>query len=53
MDGGKGNHVKILWPPTQKSVTVSDDLQKDVLYYLLGEIENISLITWGQIKKKL
>lgn len=51
--GGKGSHVKIVWPITQKSITVTDDLRKDVLYYLLNEIENISGVTWEQIKKEL
>ena len=37
--GGKGDHVKIIWPETQKSITVDADLRKDVLYYLLKEIE--------------
>jgi len=51
--GGKGDHVKIVWPATQKSVTVVGELRKDVLYYLLKEIENISSITWEQIRNEL
>ncbi|MEK7516283.1 MAG: type II toxin-antitoxin system HicA family toxin [Patescibacteria group bacterium] len=51
--GGKGDHIKILWPRTQKSVSVDTDLRKDVLYYLLKEIETISGITWGEIQKEL
>lgn len=51
--GGKGDHFKVTWPPTQKSVTVIGDLRKDVLYYLLKEIEKISNITWEDIKGKL
>lgn len=51
--GGKGDHVKIIWPPTNKSVTVIGDLRKDVLYYLLKELESISGISWDQIKDKL
>lgn len=51
--GGKGDHVKIIWPSSQKSITVDEDLRKDVLYYLLKEIENISGVTWGDIKEKL
>jgi len=51
--GGKGDHVKIIWPQTQKSMTVDSDLRKDVLYYLLREIESISGITWQQIKEEL
>mgnify|MGYP001565898235 FL=1 len=51
--GGKGDHVKVVWSPTQKSVTVVGDLRKDVLYYVLKEIETISDVTWEQIKAEL
>lgn len=51
--GGKGDHVKIIWPATQKSISVDGDLRKDVLYYLLKEIEAVSPVTWEQIKKEL
>ena len=53
--GGKGSHIKVVWPPTQKSVTVIGDLRKDVLYYLLKEIEVVTLakVTWEQIKDAL
>ncbi len=51
--GGKGDHVKIIWPPSQKSVTVDADLRKDVLYYLLKEIEVISGVNWDQIREEL
>lgn len=53
--GGKGDHTKIVWPLTQKSLTVIGDVRKDVLYYLLKEIEIIthSKITWEDIKKEL
>jgi len=51
--GGKGDHIKITWPQTQKSITVISDLRKDVLYYLLKEIEAISGVTWEQIKEEL
>ena len=51
--GGKGDHVKVLWPPTQKSITVDTDLRKDVLYYLLKEIEQMSGVTWDRIKEEL
>jgi predicted RNA binding protein YcfA (HicA-like mRNA interferase family) len=51
--GGKGDHVKVVWPATQKSVTVIGDLRKDVLYYLLKEIEAISAVTWKQIRENL
>lgn len=51
--GGKGDHVKIIWPQTQKSITMDTDIRKDVLYYLLKEIENMSGVTWEDIKKEL
>lgn len=51
--GGKGDHVKIIWPPTQKSISVDGDVRKDVLYYLLKEIELVSGVTWDQIKLEL
>ncbi len=51
--GGDGSHYKIIWPPTQKSVTLPSKLRKDVLKYLLKEIELISEITWESIKKEL
>lgn len=51
--GGKGSHVKVLWPPTQKSITIQTDLRKDVLSYILKEIEMQSGKTWEDIKKEL
>lgn len=51
--GGKGDHFKVIWPSTQKSVTVDGDLRKDVLYYLLKQIEVVSGVTWEDIKKEL
>lgn len=53
MIGGKGDHIKVIWPHTQKSVTVDRDLRKDVLYYLPKEIEAISGTTWEKIKEEL
>lgn len=51
--GGDGSHYKVTWPKTQKSVTMQYQLRKDVLYYLLKEIEEISGVTWNDIQKKL
>lgn len=51
--GGKGDHFKATWPATQKSFTVIGDLRKDVLHYLLKEIEFTSGVTWDQIKETL
>ena len=51
--GGKGSHFKIIWPASQKSVSLPSDLRKDVLRYVLREIESISGIGWKEIKDKL
>lgn len=51
--GGDGSHYKATWPKTQKAVTIQSELRKDVLYYLLKEIEKQSGITWDNIKKEL
>jgi len=51
--GGNGSHYKMTWPPSQKCITVQQRLDKDVLYYLLKEIETYSGVTWEDIKKEL
>lgn len=51
--GGDGSHYKAMWPKTQKSITIQSKLRKDVLYYLLKEIEKYSGITWDEIKREL
>ncbi len=51
--GGDGSHFKATWPKTQKSITIQYKIRKDVLYYLLKEIEECSGITWEEIKKNL
>lgn len=51
--GGDGSHFKATWPTTQKSITIQSKVRKDVLYYLLKEIEEISDITWEDIQKQL
>lgn len=53
MSGGDGSHCKAIWPKNQKSVTIPSDLRKDVLYYLLKEIEKYSEVSWDEIKNKL
>ncbi|MDP2638684.1 MAG: hypothetical protein Q8P06_00740 [Candidatus Azambacteria bacterium] len=50
--GGKGDHYKAIWR-NGKAVVIQCELRKDVLYYLLKEIELISGITWEDIKNKL
>ena len=51
--GGDGSHYKATCTRTQKQITVPYDLRKDVLYYLLKEIEKISGVTWEEIQKEL
>ncbi|MEK7159492.1 MAG: type II toxin-antitoxin system HicA family toxin [Patescibacteria group bacterium] len=51
--GGAGSHYKATWPKTQKTITMQFNLRKDVLYYLLKEIESYSGITWDDIKEQL
>lgn len=51
--GGDGSHYKAVWPKTQKSITIQIKLRKDVLYYLLKEIEQYSGVGWEEIKKEL
>ena len=51
--GGDGSHFKATWPKTEKSIAIQSKLRKDVLYYLLKEIEQYSGITWEDIKKEL
>jgi len=51
--GGDGSHCKVTWPGTQKSITIPQRLDKDVLYYVLKEIEQYSGITWDQIRQEL
>lgn len=51
--GGKGSHIKLIYT-NQKTITIpSSDLCKNVLYYILKEIEEITEITWDDIKKEL
>lgn len=51
--GGDGSHYKAVWPKTQKSISIQAKLRKDVLYYLLKEIEQYSGVRWEEIKKEL
>jgi len=51
--GGDGSHYKIVWPKTQKSISIQSKLRKDVLQYVLKEIEDISGVTWKDIQKEL
>ncbi|MEK7103491.1 MAG: type II toxin-antitoxin system HicA family toxin [Patescibacteria group bacterium] len=51
--GGNGSHYKAVWPRTHKSVTIPAYLPKQVLKYILKEIESQSGITWEDIQKEL
>jgi len=53
--GSNGDYVKVTWPQTQKVITVQRYVRKDVLYYLLKEIKEMTngKITWKDIKEKL
>ena len=51
--GGDGSHYKITWPETQKSITLQAKMRKDVLHYILKEIEEYSGVTWNDIRKEL
>ncbi len=53
MSGGNGSHFKIIWPTTEKSLTIQSSLRKDVLHYTLKEIEEKFGITWEQIQQLL
>jgi predicted RNA binding protein YcfA (HicA-like mRNA interferase family) len=47
--GGKGSHCKVTWVQSQKSVTIPSHIRKDVLYYVVKELEAISGVTWEDI----
>jgi len=51
--GGDGSHYKALWPKSQKSITIPQEINKYTLLYLLKEIEAASGITWDDIKNEL
>jgi predicted RNA binding protein YcfA (HicA-like mRNA interferase family) len=51
--GGSGSHIKVECPRNGKSISIQTDLRKDVLKYLLKEIESYSGVTWDDIKKQL
>ena len=50
--GGKGSHYKATWR-NEKSITIQKNLRKDVLKYVLKEVEKSTGITWDRIKKEL
>ena len=48
--GGSGSHIKATYISNQKSITIPDDLRRDVLYYILKQIEGISGVSWEDIQ---
>ena len=51
--GGKGSHIKATLISNQKSITIPSKLRKDVLRYVLKEIEEQTRITWNDIEGEL
>lgn len=51
--GGKGSHVKVIFTQNQKSITIPKDLRRDVLFYVLKQIEELTPVTWEDIKSYL
>ena len=51
--GGEGSHYKISCPGTNKIITIPKRIDKDVLYYLIKDIEKYSNVKWEDIQNKL
>ena len=51
--GGNGSHFKATHIQSQKCVIIQEDLRKDVLHYVLKQIEEISGVTWDDISNML
>jgi predicted RNA binding protein YcfA (HicA-like mRNA interferase family) len=51
--GGNGSHIKATYIQNQKCIIIPDDLRRDVLYYILKEIESVGSVTWDDIKRYL
>lgn len=54
--GGKGSHIRVLWPQNNKSITIPfEALPKQVLKYILHEIEinTNGSVTWDELKSQL
>ena len=50
--GGKGSHIKITYT-NQKSITIPKDLRKEVLLYVIKEIESQTGVSWESIERQL
>lgn len=51
--GGKGSHIKAIIPKSGKTIIIPDNFRKDILYHCVSAIEELSGITWEDIKKEL
>ncbi len=51
--GGKRSHFKVTYNLNQKSITIPENLDKNILYYVLKEIESYTNVTWNEIKNKM
>ncbi len=51
--GGSGSHFKIICPGTHKCIILPKRLDKDVLQYIISDIEEYSNITWEDISENL
>ena len=51
--GGKGSHIKAVWPPTGKCLIVQDSFRKDVLYEIVKEVERYTPVTWEKLRDHL
>jgi len=50
--GGKGSHCKIIWPETNKSITIPKRIDKCVMRYILKEVADRTGISQEQFMKK-
>lgn len=52
MQGGDGSHCKVEWR-NGKEIPIKKDLDKYALKYILKQIEEMSGVTWEQIKEEM
>lgn len=51
--GGNGSHIKATYIKNQKCVIIPGDLRRDVLYYVLKQLQEVGGVTWKDIQKYL
>jgi predicted RNA binding protein YcfA (HicA-like mRNA interferase family) len=51
--GGKGSHRKMIWPSSQKSLTVMHKLHKHAVKYVIEQALIVSGAEWEELKKEL